>query len=248
MAKIVLSLDGVLIKEIKLNKERFTIGRRPGNDLQIDNLAVSGEHAVLIMQGSNVLIEDLNSTNGTKVNHHDIQKERLKEGDEILVGKHILRYYSEKPTDNTDFEKTMMMGRPPVMAKPAPPAPAAAADIPPPAPAGPPVQPLAAQPQAAPAAPAQPDTLPQQLGVIKVLSGANTGKELELNKKLTTLGKTGVQVAVITKRPQGYFLTHVEGAHHPTVNKKEIGVHAHLLQEKDIIELLGIEMTFFYRS
>ncbi|STR45679.1 FHA domain-containing protein [Iodobacter fluviatilis] len=242
MAKIVLSLDGVLIKEIKLNKERFTIGRRPSNDLQIDNLAVSGEHAVLIMQGSNVLIEDLNSTNGTKVNHQDIQKERLKEGDEILVGKHILRFYSEKPTENTDFEKTMMMGRPPVMAKPVPPpAPPVAADTPAPV-----AQAIADHPS--PAAAPQPDSLIQQLGVIKVLSGANTGKELELNKKLTTLGKTGVQVAVITKRPQGYFLTHVEGAHHPTVNKKEIGVHAHLLQEKDIIELLGIEMTFFYRS
>ncbi|AZN36818.1 FHA domain-containing protein [Iodobacter ciconiae] len=222
MAKIVLSLDGVLIKEIKLNKERLTIGRRPGNDLQIDNLAVSGEHAVLIMQGSNVFIEDLNSTNGTKVNYHEIQRERLQEGDEILVGKHILRYVSEKIADDPDFEKTVMMERPPARTKPV----------------HPPMQ----------LTPTSADTPHQPLGVIKVMSGANAGKELELNKKLTSLGKTGVQVAVITQRPQGYFLTHVEGDKHPSINKKEIGIQAHLLQEKDVIELLGIEMTFFYRS
>lgn len=224
MAKIVLSLDGILIKEIKLNKERLSIGRRPSNDIQVDNLAVSGEHASLTMQGAEVFFEDLNSTNGSKINQQDVQKQRLKEGDEILIGKHILRYFSEKPVDNTDFEKTMVMGRPPIMAAP----------------------PTSASPPNT-TTPAHTEIPIQAMGVIQVVSGPNVGKELELSKKLTTLGKTGVQVAVISKRPQGYFLTHVEGTHHPSVNRKEIGVHAYHLQEKDIIELLGIEMTFFYR-
>jgi pSer/pThr/pTyr-binding forkhead associated (FHA) protein len=224
MAKIVLSLDGILIKEIKLNKERLTIGRRPTNDIQIDNLAVSGEHATLTMQGSEVYLEDLHSTNGSKINQQEVQKQRLKEGDEILIGKHILRYFSEKPVDRTDFEKTMVMGRPPVMTAP-------------------PISPIST-----PAPPTHAETPIQTMGVIKVVSGPNAGKELELSKKLTTLGKTGVQVAVISKRPQGYFLTHVEGAHHPNVNHKEIGIHAYQLQEEDTIELLGIEMTFFYRK
>ncbi|WP_293936816.1 FHA domain-containing protein [Iodobacter sp.] len=233
MAKITLSLDGTLVKEIKLNREVFTIGRRPNNDIQIDNLAVSGEHATLTMRGSEVFIEDLNSTNGTKVNNQDVQKQHLKDGDEILIGKHILHFFSEKPSENTDFEKTMMLGRPPIASAPKPAA--AAPSVPPPTPSS-------SEPQAEAA-----NTTPR-LGVIRVMSGGNAGKELELSKNLTTLGKTGVQVAVITKRPQGYFLTHVEGDHPPTVNQKEIGTKAHQLQEEDTIELLGTKMMFFYRT
>jgi pSer/pThr/pTyr-binding forkhead associated (FHA) protein len=231
MAKIVLSLDGNLIKEIKLTKENFTIGRRPSNDIQIDNLAVSGEHATLTIHQSEVFIEDLNSTNGTKINQQDIKKQRLIEGDEILIGKHVLRYFSEKPIANPDFEKTMVMNRPPIMTT-------VTETLPSPA----------AQAQVSTAALAQVNAPNSNLGVIKVISGANTGKELELNKKLTTLGKTGVQVAVISKRPQGYFLTHVEGARFPLVNQTEIGAQAYQLKENDLIELLGIKMTFFYRS
>src|SRR5262249_61207370 len=74
----------------------------------------------------------------------------------------------------------------------------------------------AAKPAAAPAVAhaAAPAAKPagQPLGAIQLLSGGNAGKELELSKPLTTLGKPGVQVAVLTRRPQGYFITHVEGA------------------------------------
>lgn len=221
MAKITLSLDGSLIKEVKLNRDFYTIGRRPNNDIQIDNLAVSGEHALLTLRGNEAFIEDLGSTNGTKINNQDIKKQQLKDGDEVLIGKHILHFFSEKPNEDTDFEKTMMLMPSPshLAAKKAVPEAA-----PQPAPAGTPM-----------------------LGVIRVMSGANNGKELELNKNLTTLGKTGVQVAVITKRPGGYYLTHVEGNNYPSVNQKPIGTQAFPLQEEDIIELLGIKMAFFYR-
>jgi len=233
MAKIVLSLDGTLVKEIKLNREIFTIGRRPNNDIQIDNLAISGEHAILTMRGSEAFIEDLNSTNGTKVNNQDVQqKQHLKDGDEILIGKHILHFFSEKPSENTDFEKTMMLGRPPIASAPKP---AATPSTPPPTKSS--IEPQTEVIHTAPS-----------LGVIRVMSGGNTGKELVLNKNLTTLGKTGVQVAVITRRPQGYFLTHVEGDHYPSVNQKEIGIKAYQLQEEDTIELLGTKMMFFYRT
>lgn len=220
MAKITLSLDGSLIKEVKLNRDFYTIGRRPNNDIQIDNLAVSGEHALLTLRGNEAFIEDLGSTNGTKINNQDIKKQQLKDGDEVLIGKHILHFFSEKLNEDTDFEKTMMLM----------PAPSHAA-------------PEAAAPKAVP----QPASAGPMLGVIRVMSGANSGKELELNKNLTTLGKTGVQVAVITKRPGGYYLTHVEGNNFPSVNQKPIGTQACPLQEEDIIELLGIKMAFFYR-
>jgi hypothetical protein len=86
------------------------------------------------------------------------------------------------------------------------------------------------------------------MGAIQLLSGGNAGKELELSKPLTTLGKPGVQVAVMTRRPQGYFITHVEGAQRPTVNGQAIGAAPHALKDHDVVEIAGIKMEFFLKS
>ena len=86
---------------------------------------------------------------------------------------------------------------------------------------------------------------PVRRAMLQLLSGANAGKELELTKPLTTLGKPGVQVAVITRRPQGFFITHVEGANKPIVNGKPIELQAHALNDHDIIELAGVKVEFF---
>ena len=87
MPKMIVSIDGVVIKEVQLTKDRTTLGRRPYNDIVIDNLAVSGEHAVLQMSGNEVIIEDLNSTNGTYVNGKAAKKQALRNGDSVEVGK-----------------------------------------------------------------------------------------------------------------------------------------------------------------
>jgi hypothetical protein len=84
--------------------------------------------------------------------------------------------------------------------------------------------------------------------MIQILSGPNAGKELPLTKPLTTLGKPGVQVAVIAKRPQGYFITHVEGANFPVVNGKTLDAQACQLSDHDIIELAGVKMEFFLKA
>lgn len=86
------------------------------------------------------------------------------------------------------------------------------------------------------------------MGAIQLLSGGNAGRELELSKPLTTLGKPGVQVAVMTRRPQGYFITHVEGAQRPTVNGQAIGAAPHALKDHDLVEIAGIKMEFFLKS
>ena len=108
----------------------------------------------------------------------------------------------------------------------------------------------AAAPAAPAAAPAAPAARPggQPLGAIQLLSGGNAGKELELTKPLTTLGKPGVQVAVLTRRPQGYFITHVEGDKRPDVNGQQIGAAPHSLKDHDVIELAGIKMEFFLKA
>lgn len=255
MAKLILSMDGLVLKEIPLTKERTTIGRKPHNDIQIDNLAISGEHAVIVTILADSFLEDLNSTNGTYVNGQSVKKHFLQNGDTIELGKYRLKYLNDVPQQAAaaDFEKTMVL-RPDMMRKTAEQVAAKStgdtsvglktesyADQPPPA-AGSDTSPqLQAAPQAAP-----PGALP--LGAIQILTGANTGRELELTKTLTTLGKPGVQVAVIARRPHGYFITHVEGAHFPVVNGTTLDAQAHPLADHDIIELAGVKMEFFLKG
>jgi pSer/pThr/pTyr-binding forkhead associated (FHA) protein len=281
MAKLILSVDGQVLKEFNLSKERTLIGRKAHNDIQIDNLAVSGEHAAIITILNDSFIEDLGSTNGTMVNGKPIKKHFLQNNDVVEIGKHRLKYFNDAPTAATaaDFEKTMIIRNPSkaappppkaetslgdtmtnlgpgASAKPAPsatttaasspmpppaaptPAPAAAAPPPPPKPAAP-----VAEPAPAPAGAAG----PLREAAIQVLSGAAAGRTLDLTKNLTTIGKPGLQVAVITKRPNGYFITHVEGATYPTLNGTSLGGQAHPLNDHDLIEIAGVKMEFFYK-
>ncbi len=241
MAKLIYSLDSAFLGDIALDKERITIGRRPGNDIHIDNLAVSGEHAAITIIGKDAFLEDLGSTNGTLVNGKLITKHILQNGDVIELGKYQLKYVGEAPAANVggqdDFEKTMII-RPSAMkavapAEVAPSASASSAAMKSPA--------VNAAPR-----PVADATTQGPVGKLQVLNGASQGKELVLTKALTTLGKPGVQVAVITKRPQGYFITHVEGANYPSVNGSPVGAQAHPLNDHDVLELAGIKMEFYF--
>ena len=276
MAKLILSMDGLVLKEIPLTKERTTIGRKPHNDIQIDNLAVSGEHAVIVTILNDCFLEDLGSTNGTLVNGNPVKKHFLQNNDVVELGKYRLKFVGEAPApaataEKADFEKTMVL-RPTAMKAAAEQAKAmgaggaetARATAAQQAAAGAaaagmvdrdktpthamrtptPTPPPAAAP--APAAAAARSGHP--LGAIQILSGANAGKELELAKPLTTLGKPGVQVAVLTRRPQGYFITHVEGANPPAVNGQAIGTAPHALKDHDVVELAGVKMEFFLKG
>jgi predicted component of type VI protein secretion system len=228
MAKLVLSMNGVVQGEYELNQERLTIGRKPDNDIPIDNLAVSGKHALVITILDDSFLEDLGSTNGSYVNGKLVKKHALKDGDVIAIGKHELKYVNEHATaDDDDFEKTMIIK--PGSASAAVAA-AQAADK--------------AVESAAPAAAAAPAGGGMPLGRLTVLNGPIAGKELELTKALITLGKPGTQVAVISRRPQGYFLTHIEGNTFPVVNSEQIGAKAYQLKDSDLIELAGIKMEF----
>lgn len=285
MAKLILSMDGLVLKEIPLTKERTSIGRKPHNDIQIDNLAVSGEHAAIVTILNDSFLEDLGSTNGTVVNGNPIKKHFLQNNDLIELGKYKLKFISDAAPvvagDRADFEKTMVL-RPksatggaqaaveqraaavqqaaksaaatspvPQAAMPfAMPAVAPATTANAPAAASIPAAASAPAPAPAPASFAAPRPRPggQFLGAIQLLSGANAGRELELIKPLTTLGKPGVQVAVLTRRPQGYFITHVEGANRPIVNGQAIGAAPHSLKDHDVIELAGVKMEFFLKA
>lgn len=255
MAKLILSLEGQVIREIELNKERMTIGRKPHNDIPIENLAVSGEHAAITTILNDSFLEDLDSTNGTLVNGVAVKKHVLQNSDVIEIGKFRLEYSNPQASQETpDFERTMILRSP--LTPPAKPAAEEAGSFTrtridnQPLPMEPPPPIPAAHLQAAPhvpKAPVPPLESPVKLAVIQVLTGANAGKELELTKSLTSLGKPGVQVAVIAKRPHGYFITHVQGASFPVVSGQTLDTQPHLLKDHDIIELAGIKMEFFYK-
>ena len=265
MAKLIMSFDNALIRDVPLDKDRVTIGRKSHNDIQIDNLAVSGEHAVIVTILADSFLEDLGSTNGTLVNGNPVKKHILQNNDVVEIGKYKLKYVNEAPAGGqaavADFEKTMVLRAPPMAraaaAPPAAPAAAPAAAAPAAAPVAPAAPALGtatninvtatatrAPPPPAPAAPRP----PEKIAAIQILTGPSAGKELELTKNLTTLGKPGVQVAVITRRPHGYFVTHVEGANFPVVNGKVLDVQAHQLNDHDVIELAGVKMEFFFKG
>ncbi len=239
MAKLVLSMDGLVLKEIGLSKERMTIGRRPSNDIQIDNLAISGEHAAVVTILNDSFLEDMNSTNGTLVNGQPIKKHFLKNGDLVELGKYKLKYFSEAaPTADPEYERTLLL-RPGTLT-PAAPVTASPAAVPPVSPPVADAQEAASLLQEAPSPPA--------IGAIQILNGVNAGRELELTKTLTTLGKPGRQVAVIARRPQGYFITHVEGASFPSINGQVLDAQARMIKNHDVIEIAGIKMEFFLKE
>lgn len=206
MPKMIVSIDGVVIKEVQLTKDRTTLGRRPYNDIVIDNLAVSGEHAVLQMSGSDVFLEDLNSTNGTYVNGKAIKKQQLQGGDTVEIGKYKIKFVND---GGESQEKTTVINAGAVVS---------GAE----APAGAGLGPAA----------------------IKVVSGSAAGREVALTKVVTTIGKPGVAVAAITRRPHGYVVAMVEGTVKPTVNGQPLGTEGVDLHNGDLLELAGTQMQF----
>jgi pSer/pThr/pTyr-binding forkhead associated (FHA) protein len=315
-AKLILSMDGAVMHEYVLNKERMTVGRKPHNDIVIDNLAVSGEHAAIVTILNDSFLEDLDSTNGVMVNGVPAKKHFLQNNDVVEIGKYKLKYMNETQGQATgsDFEKTMVL-RSPAMQGNATQAnaprinesgadgrmhsqtqnnlqPSAPREVtgrfaavtpqgfapqqvgmstvaqkaysqplaPVQQPAAPVQQPVA--PVQQPVAPVQQPVAPVQQPValvqqpapgvppatVQILTGPNAGRELDLVKNLTTLGKPGVQVAVLTRRPHGYFITHVEGTHYPALNGKMLDEQPHQLNNHDIIELAGVKMEFYFKD
>ncbi len=248
MARLVLSLDSQVMAEYNMNKERYTIGRLPDNDIRIDNAAVSGHHSLIINILNDSFLEDLNSTNGTYVNGKLIKKHALQHGDVITVGHHQLRFV-EDDEQQDEFEKTMVIqpsarpveklrtavGESHIDGEPAPAAAAAATGA------------AAATSQTGKSR-AIVDGVALKKAKLQVLSGAFAGRELEITKALTTLGRPGVQVAAITRRGEGYYIVHVESGKpddFPLLNGSPIGAQATKLSDNDVIQLAGVKMGFF---
>ena len=218
MPRIIISLDNAVVREVKLSRERTSFGRRPYNDIVMDNLSVSGEHALFHVVGNQVFLEDLGSTNGSFINGKTIKKQQLESGDLVEIAKYKIRFLADGAPDN--FQK-MVLGKP-----------------------RPNLGPLSGQTAAAPAAPAQAALPTDFKGAIKVLSGSGAGREVQLTKAVTTMGKPGVAVASITRRSTGFVINHVEGAGKPKLNGVEVGSEPVTMKNGDELELAGTRMQF----
>ncbi|MCP4001314.1 MAG: FHA domain-containing protein [Gammaproteobacteria bacterium] len=235
MARLILSLGGQILAEFNMTKERFTIGRLPDNDVRIDNPAVSGHHSLIINILNDSFLEDLSSTNGTYVNGKLVKKYALQHGDAVTVGHHQLRFVETVAEEQDDeFARTMIID-----------------------------DSLAAVQQAAMAIHGETTTAPSvniktggnqagyrqvQNAKVQVLNGKFAGREVELNKALTTLGSPGAQVIAITKRNKGYYVVMLENKKAnslPSINGTPLGSQALKLGDNDVIEVTGTKMGFF---
>jgi predicted component of type VI protein secretion system len=221
MPKLILSLDGVIVKEVQLNKSRSTIGRRFSNDIAIENLAVSGEHAVVEYTGNQMVLKDLGSTNGTYVNGKPIRKQALEYGDEIEIGRYKIQYVEStgQATTNSSSKSegnggnviastvpAMLNGVLPVM-----------------------------------------DGDATKGARVRVLNGPSAGKSLALTKTVSTMGKPSVSVVSIIRRGDGYDLAQVTGDHVATVNGIPAADGSIALKHGDHIDVGTVQLEFLER-
>ena len=240
MAKLIIKTNGSLVGEFPLDKECITMGRKPDNDIKIEHLAVSGHHAQVITILNDSFVEDLNSTNGTFVNSKLVKKHALRDGDQITLGNYQIQYLNELAAGGPEnnFERTLIMSP-----NSAPPAwqstddPMAqetlATDIP--------------EASIADSSRESSESISHK-AKLQILNGSNAGKEVELTKAMTTLGRPSISVAAITRRAQGYYIIQVEAANEqriPRVNGLPISPQAQPLKDHDIVEVAGIKMEFF---
>ena len=223
MPSLIISIEGTVVKEIALTKQRTTLGRRPHNDIVMENLAVSGEHAALILEGDAVTLEDLNSTNGTFINGFPVKRQVLAEKDLIQIGKYKIRYEQDQQEPSeplaaagasailnssfSDFSANTM--------------------------------PAALNPSVTGG-----NKLMDQAALL-ILNGTSAGQKVPLIKVVTTLGKPGVAVASITHKHHGFVLTLVEGESSSLkLNGQELGAATVQLANGDMVDLAGARIQF----
>jgi len=253
MARLILSLGGQVLAEFNMTKERYTIGRLPDNDVRIDNPAVSGHHSLIINILNDSFLEDLSSTNGTYVNGKLIKKHALQHSDVVTVGHHQLRFVetmAEEEEQDDEFARTMIIDSSQEAVRQAAMTSASKANVT----ATHTAETRSGETTTAPTIAKNREgavaTGYRQVPIskVQVLNGKFAGREVALNKALTTLGSPGVQVIAVTKRSEGYYIVMVENKKSdmpPSVNGTPLGSQAVKLSDNDVIEIIGIKMGFF---
>lgn len=234
MAKMVLKFKEAVLKEIPLDRDVLTIGRREGNDIPIENPAVSGSHAKIVKTDQGFAVEDLNSLNGTFVNGRKIAKHDLKPGDSVLVGSHVLVFVGDQeegeprlqPARSRSMDETMVLS------------------------------PLEQKKILASAAPAVEKKEP--LGGFLVIEGSTEKKDYLLKERITTIGKDdGAAIklkgffapkvaALVNRRKEGYFIT-PSGGKEIKVNTGKVEQRCDL-KDGDMVEVGDLKMQFYIKE
>ena len=225
MSKLIMTLDGAVVREFPIDKDSISIGRKHGNDIQLNDLTVSGRHALIVTMGEHTYVDDLGSTNGTLLNGARVAKTLIKHGDVIQIGNYQFTYYDD---DQTEYEPTMFIQAEiedtQVMDTRGADKPAASAS----APRG------------------------ERLAGVRILNGPMAKKVLELRKPFNTIGFNGIKMAMIARNADNYTISGLKSSKLrrandvPMLNGKPITTAASVLKEHDIIELAGTQMEFFY--
>ncbi|MBF0607901.1 MAG: FHA domain-containing protein [Candidatus Magnetobacterium sp. LHC-1] len=236
MAKILLKFKDAVLKEFNLEKDVLTIGRKPTNDIHVDNLAVSGTHARIFKKDDKFYIEDLNSLNGTFVNGKKISVHHLTNTDVVIIGKHSLNYISDKETPKPKVEKEASIMDETIMID------------------------SKLKDEILQKSPAKDSTPDKAItGGFVVIEGSTEKNDYELLDRITTIGKDKSAVihlkglfapkvaALVNKRKDGYTISSATGGKGVKVNGKDID-SAHKLEEGDIVEVGGLKMQFYIKE
>jgi hypothetical protein len=236
VGKLVLSAGNRILREVLIDRKRLTIGRRPYNDLLLDDLTVSGEHAIVHTATGESVIHDLKSRNGTLINGAPVMQQQLADGDCVDVGIYRLVYKIERIEGRpaTTFRPALM---PPTQSLLPTNLAGARTSAWVPSGAGP-----ARIPN--PVNPSMPPPEDVRAATLRFLGGHDAGRQMVLERPIVSIRNGNGQVAVVAKRQSGYFLTHVEGLAYPLVNGESIGLGAHVLRDNDLIELAGTIIQF----
>lgn len=223
MAKLVLSLNGTVLDQRFIDQASISIGRGANNDIVINDPKLSREHARIVTVGEDQIVEDLASSNGTRVNGNPLLRQILQHRDVIELGNHRLLYLSSRVAADVELDRTLLIKALPRHGAAAEGAPVAAT----------------------PALRAARIKLPE--GSVRVLASSGVrpaGEKIDLDRVVATFGTPGEQLVVITRRPPGFFLTHVEGPDYPRVNQQSIGTAPRALRDGDLIEGAGYRLEF----
>lgn len=219
MAKLILTLEGTVIREYEIDKDSISIGRKHGNDIQLNDLTVSGRHTLITVMGEHTYADDLGSTNGTLLNGARIAKSQLSHGDTIQTGNYQFTYFSE---DEGDFEPTMFLR----------------AEI--------------EDTQLIDTNAASMVTKGERLAGVRIMNGPMAKKVLELRKPFNTLGFNGHKLAMISRNIDGYSISAIinnqgeDNLEYTLLNKEPISMEPTELHDRDMLELAGTKMEFFY--
>ena len=222
MARLILTLDGAVIREYEIDKDSISIGRKHGNDIQLNDLTVSGRHALITKLSEHVYVDDLGSTNGTLLNGGRVAKSQIQHGDTIQTGNYQFTYFCE---EDSDYEPTMFIR----------------AEI--------------EDTQIIDTSSASISAKGERLAGVRIMSGPMAKKVLELRKPFNTLGFNGSKLAMISRNVNGYTIAAIKTTNthdsasiveKPLINKNPIPPEPIELHDRDILELAGTKMEFFY--